>query len=158
MRAGLGCTVMPAEESPSLAFTSGGEQAILRARPAGPGRTHRPPAFQRIMGGKPGAHRTRAFEPFASPPRLTMCVALPRYVCLAAGQLRAPHGAAAGQTSFKQKAGRSARPGEQSRMAPAYQWRLTGASVTAWLAAERVANSQSKFPRVQVATMRVLVL
>ena len=33
-------------------------------------------------------------------------------------------------TSFNLKAGRSARPGEQSRMAPAHYWRLTGASVT----------------------------
>ncbi|OLQ01061.1 hypothetical protein AK812_SmicGene16222 [Symbiodinium microadriaticum] len=33
-------------------------------------------------------------------------------------------------TSFKLQAGRSARPGEQSRMVPAHQWRLTGASAT----------------------------
>ena len=52
------------------------------------------------------------------------------------------------------KTGRSARPGEQSRMAPANQWRLTGVSVTGRMAGSTVrrALATSTLPRVHVAT------
>ena len=48
-------------------------------------------------------------------------------------------------TSFKLKAGRSARPGEQSRMVPAHQWRLTGASATGRMAGSTVRRALATY-------------